>query len=165
MPPPHRRAPAAAPTPPRVPPSRIVSFLDREGMMDALAGLVPDPHDRDFIVRCLIEEGPAHHRGANYALVVLLLDLLAALDAAPGPAADTAPAPMRLSPHLLGDGPPADYPLPLDLAPLRAVLADPAAVEAAVDCLTDGPPQHAVANVVMVNLIGAARAAIARARA
>lgn len=144
----------------RLPSSRINAFIRPERLSAALRPLVADPEDLDFVVRCVIGEGPAHHRGANYALLALLIELLEALGVEPCPV-EPAAVPMRLPPHLAG--PPEDsavYPLALDLAPLRRALGDAAAVEAAADCLCDGPPHHVLANLLMVQLIGAARAAL-----
>ena len=59
MPPPHRNAPSAA-------------FIDGARVDALLVGAVPDDEDRAFIVRCVLGEGPAHHRGANYVLLQLL---------------------------------------------------------------------------------------------
>ncbi|MCA9493946.1 MAG: hypothetical protein KC621_28645 [Myxococcales bacterium] len=149
MPPGHRHR--------RVPSSRIVSFLDHERLSRALEPLVPDIHDRAFVVRCLLDEGPAHHRGANYALVTLLLELLDRIGATAAPPSDAAPVPMRLPPHLGGDED-ANHPIALDVAELRRIARDEGELDAMVDCLSDGPPQHAVANVVMVDLLAAALA-------
>lgn len=152
------------PVPPRsgrrAPPSRVVSFVDRGRLGDALSAWIPDAHDRDFVVRCLLDEGPAHHRGANYALLMLLVELVGAIPAAGGPPAEPMAVPMRMPPHLAeGDEPPA-WPVALDLAPLRRIASDESSLDGMIDCLTDGPPQHALANVLMVDLIGAALAAL-----
>ncbi|MCC6620900.1 MAG: hypothetical protein IT385_06580 [Deltaproteobacteria bacterium] len=125
----------------------------------ALARFVPDAHDRAFVVRCIAEEGPVHHRGASYALIALLG---LALDAAGGPleAAPDGPrarVPMRLPPHLQRreDGE-HDFPLSLPLAPLERIApAGSRELEALVDHLTDGPPHHALANAAMVSILGA----------
>lgn len=146
LPPPPRR---------RVPSSLVASFLDRARVDALLLPLVPDVEERAFVLRCLLDEGPAHHRGANYVLVALLGEVVRLLGAPACAPARPSAVPMRLPPHLAAAGEEAYYPLSLDLATL-ALLApgDSAALEAALDCLTDGPPQHVVANVVMVELIG-----------
>lgn len=128
--------------------------------MDLLAPWVPDAEDRAFVVRCMLDEGPAHHRGANYVLLALLGRLVEAIGAT-GPKAGRSPArsvPMRLPPHLApADDEDGDYPLPLPTAGLAKLAPEGSvAFEAMVDCLTDGPPQHALANAAMVCLVTAA---------
>lgn len=144
--PPHER---------HVPSSAIASFIDPARIDALLAPWVPEQEARAFVVRCILGEGPAHHRGANFVLLSLLGRALEALPAS----AATSPGhqrevPMRLPPHLREAGP-KHYPLRLSTAPLEQLArGDERAVDAMVDCLTDGPPQHALANVAMVTLLG-----------
>ena len=56
-----------------VPPSAITSFIDRARIDQLLAPWLPDAADREFVLRCILDEGPAHHRGANYVLLALLV--------------------------------------------------------------------------------------------
>lgn len=145
--PPHRSATSTA-------------FIDASRVDAILEGAVPDPEDRAFVVRCILSEGPAHHRGANYALLRLLgllLDRLGGGDMAALRSRGTIPVPMKVPPHLERQGSLMAYPLPLPIAPLSE-LAPPASPEqsAMADCLSDGPPQHALANAAMLWLIGAA---------
>lgn len=156
-----RPGPAHAPHPRRtpVPASRALAFVDDTRLDAALARLVPAAADRAFVRRCLVGEGPVHHRGANYVLVMLLDHLLQASPRTGGsgsetPEAHREPVPMRLPPHLaehIGD---AHYPIELPTGALSRIAGgDADAVRAMIDCLTDGPPQHAVANVVLVALV------------
>src|ERR1700691_5838761 len=108
MPPPHRNAPSAA-------------FIDSPRVEALLAGAVPDDEDRAFVVRCILAEGPAHHRGANYVLLRLLgllVDRLGGADMAALGARGTMPVPMKVPPHLEREGSLMTYPLGLPLAPL-----------------------------------------------
>lgn len=157
--PPHER---------HVPSSAISGFIDFAQVEALLAPYVPDPQDRAFVARCVVGEGPAHHRGANYVLLRLIGQLLERL-----PRADAATAqgaaievPLRLPPHLTRDRGPSAYPLRLPLASLHG-LAAPGSPEldAMVDCLTDGPPQHALANVAMVTLLAELSARLGAAEA
>jgi hypothetical protein len=136
--------------------ARVLSFVDREAIGDLLTRLVPDEDDREFVVRCLLDEGPAHHRGANFVLL-RLLGLL--LGAAPEPSGDSRAAPMHLPPHLAGDDEGSEeqtYPLRLPLSPLdRLAERGSAEQEAMIEALVDGPPQHALANVAIVALVDA----------
>ncbi|HEX8791078.1 MAG TPA: hypothetical protein VF765_08995 [Polyangiaceae bacterium] len=145
-----------------MPPHRATStaFIDPARIDAILAGAIPDAEDRAFVVRCILNEGPTHHRGANYVLLRLLgliLDRLGGADMASLRARGTIPVPMKVPPHLERQGSLMTYPLPLPLAPLGE-LAPPATPEqsAMADCLSDGPPQHALANAAMLWLIGAA---------
>jgi hypothetical protein len=145
--PPHRSAPSTA-------------FIDASRVDAILASAVPDAEDRAFVVRCILGEGPAHHRGANYVLLQLLgllVDRLGGADMAALRMRGTMPVPMKVPPHLERQGSLMSYPLGLPLAPLSE-LAPAATPEqsAMVECLSDGPPQHALANAAMLWLIGAA---------
>lgn len=139
--------------PRHVPASRALRFADRAALDALLAPLVPAEEERRFVLRCIADEGPLHHRGANDLLLRLLGRALALV---PG---DDAPpegveVPMRLPPHLEDEVEEGVYPVRLPTRALSTLVGgDPASLEAAVDCLTDGPPQHALANVVMVALL------------
>jgi hypothetical protein len=147
MPPPHRNASSAA-------------FIDWSRVDALLAGAVPDDEDRAFVVRCILGEGPAHHRGANYVLLQLLgmiVGRLGGADMATLRERGTMPVPMKVPPHLERRGSLMAYPLALPTAPLEKLAAAGTPDHAAmVQCLSDGPPQHALANAAMVWLIGAA---------
>jgi hypothetical protein len=136
------------------------AFIDASRIDAILAGAVPDPEDRAFVVRCILNEGPAHHRGANYALLRLLgilLERLGGGDMASLRGGGTIPVPMKVPPHLERQGSLMAYPLPLPLAPLSEVAPAGSPEQSAMaDCLSDGPPQHALANAAMLWLIGAA---------
>lgn len=136
-----------------VPSSAITGFIDRARVEALLAPWVPDAAARAFVVRCMLDEGPAHHRGANYVLLSLLGALLDRTATAPAPGGPTAPVPMRVPP--LHDEQELEYPLALPLRPLEGLAERPEDLAAMVDCLTDGPPQHALANAAMVALLGA----------
>lgn len=155
--PPHHPAPPAhpkhAPTGNGIPASRILDFVNEASLSGWLQPLVPDAQDRAFVVRCLIGEGPIHHRGSNYILLALLGRALEASGGAQ-PVLEGAAVPMRLPPHLGEAMAEGNYPLTLPLSSLSELAGgDAQQLEAMVDCLTDGPPQHALANVVMVALI------------
>lgn len=158
MPPndPPSRPPPRPPHKSHVSSSAISGFIEPERLEPLLAPLVPDPSDRAFVLRCIVGSGPAHHRGANYVLLALLARLLEARGITPRAlAGDTLPVPMRIPPHLTEGGPPPAFALALPIAPLEALAGDdPHTLAAMVDCITDGPPQHALANVAMVALLG-----------
>lgn len=136
-----------------IPASRILAFVDEAQLDGWLAPLVPDAADRAFVSRCLVGEGPIHHRGSNYILLALLGQALQARGGAK-PTEGGAPVPMRLPPHLADVVEDSHYPLQLPLQALRSLAGgDREQLDAMVDCLTDGPPQHALANVVMVALL------------
>jgi hypothetical protein len=147
MPPPHRAAPSAA-------------FIDSSRIDALLAGALPDDEDRAFVVRCILGEGPAHHRGANYVLLRLLgmiVDRLGATDMTALRARGTSPVAMKVPPHLARRGSLMAYPLGLPTAPLETLAPTGTPDHAAMaECLSDGPPQHALANAAMLWLIGAA---------
>ncbi|MBK7073035.1 MAG: hypothetical protein IPH44_12105 [Myxococcales bacterium] len=132
----------------------MTSFIDRAGIEALLEPWLPAAADRAFVTRCMLGEGPAHHRGANYVLLRLLGELAARVAPAPAVAPDQVPVPIRLPPHVPR---PADRDYPLAL-PRRVVarLAPDAPTQAAMlDCVTDGPPQHALANAAMLCLLDA----------
>jgi hypothetical protein len=140
----------------RVPSSAIASFIDHGRIDRLLEPFVPDAGDRGFIVRCMLDEGPIHHRGTNFVLLALLDELLTASGPPAAPPSDerVATIAMRLPPHLEPDED-GDFALQLPLAPLER-LAKPGSppLQAMIDCLTDGPPQHSLANAAMVRLLG-----------
>lgn len=166
--PPHHGAPHQLAHGPRgpVPASRALAFIDPVQLDALLQPLVADAADRSFVARCLVGEGPIHHRGANYVLIALLAKLLPPSAPTAGPAGPAVPAapesapptdvpvPMRLPPHLADAVEDGNFPLRL---PTRALLdlagGDTGRLDAMIDCLTDGPPQHVLANVVLVTLI------------
>ena len=155
--PPHERhGPGSRP----IPASQVLGFVDEAGLSRSLAALLPDDGDRRFVVRCLVGEGPVHHRGANFVLLSLLLRLLSRQPQRVADASSGLPVPMRLPPHLADalarDGDDGLYPLRLPTRALDELAGgDPGRRAAMVDCLTDGPPQHALANVLMVALLDA----------
>lgn len=137
---------------PAVPASRALAFIDAERLDKALSALVPDEGDRAFIVRCLISEGPIHHRGANFVLISLLAQALG--DIKTRVTKSGMPVSMRLPPHLEDTVEDGNYPIDLPTRALRELAGgDETLLEVMADCLTDGPPQHALANVVMVSLL------------
>jgi hypothetical protein len=148
--------------PQRISPAAAAPFIDSARLDALIAPIVSDEHDRAFVVRCILDEGPRHHRGANFVLLTLLgtlIEKLQPVDVEALRAAGTLPVPMRVPPHLARPGSMMAYPLPLPTSPLDRLAPSGSTEQAAmVDCLTDGPPQHALANAVMVWLIGAALA-------
>lgn len=144
--------------PPRfpAPPSLSRDVLRQADIEALLVPWLPDPTDRAFVARCIVDEGPIHHRGSSYALLRLLG---LALAAAGGPAAttgETAAIPMRLPPHLRRGDDDQNFPLGVPLAALeRLAPRDSPAFGALLDCLRDGPPHHALANAAMVCLLDA----------
>lgn len=143
----------------RVPSSDIASFIHPTEIDEALVPFLPDPGDRGLVVRCLLDLGPAHHRGANYVLLRLLCEVLARLGPpalAPIPAADGAPIPMRLPPSLPVQSEETEFPLRLPTRPLeRLVPRGSRDFIAMIDCLSDGPPQHSLGNAAMLCLLDA----------
>jgi hypothetical protein len=143
-PPPHRHVPSSA----------ISGFIQPEQIEQLFVEVIPDPADREFVVRCMVGEGPAHHRGANYVLLALLGRVSSAAGATTATEGEAVPVRMRLPPHLRAHTGDARYALPLYTGALRELAGgDERKLEAMVDCLTDGPPQHALANVAMVALL------------
>jgi hypothetical protein len=149
---PHSRAPSAT----------TATFIDVAQIDALLVAILPEEDDRAFVVRCILGEGPVHHRGANYVLLMLLDRLVGKVspdDVATLRARGTLPVPMKVPPNLERPNSIMAYPLSLPTAPLE-LLAPAGSAEhtAMIDCLTDGPPQHALANAAMLWLIAAALA-------
>jgi hypothetical protein len=138
-----------------LPSSAITGFIDRDRIDALLAPWVPDAPARAFVVRCMLDEGPAHHRGANYVLLSLLGQLLERAGPGDPPPGPTAPVPLRVAPYQGEELGHPEYPLALPLRPLERLARTPRDLEAMIDCLTDGPPQHALANAAMVALLDA----------
>lgn len=139
---------------PRRSDGRVDRFLDRARIDRILRPWVPNDDERAFVVRCLLDEGPAHHRGSNWVLLASLAELVG--DAAPsvGP---SVPVPMRLPPHLADGDQGPDFPLSIPREVLeRLAPGDERAQQAMIDCLVDGPPQHALSNAALLCLIDAA---------
>ena len=147
--PPHKHHHKHPGTHHRIPlPPELASRLEQ-----GLAPLVPDPRERAFALRCVLEEGPAHHRGANAALLLLLLEATRKAGG-PWPSQETGKRPrMHLPPHLMEDNPDTSYPVSLPERALRRVTGDDAVTQELVGALLDGPPQHSVANALMVALL------------
>jgi hypothetical protein len=145
---------------PHMRPAPSADFIDLTRVDSLLASVLPDSEDRAFVVRCILGEGPKHHRGANYVLLLLLgmvVDQLGGADMAALGARGTLPVPMRVPPHLARPGSLMTYPLALPTAPLERLAPSGSVDQAAMaECLMDGPPQHALANAAMLWLVGAA---------
>lgn len=136
----------------------IRSVLSAARIEPLLEAFVPDAADRAFVLRCILDQGPVHHRGANFALLSLVAALLERTGGYPEKPSSgkTVAVPLRIPPHL---APKHDedrvYPLHMPLAPLEAIAPkNPAALDALVDCLVDGPPHHALANAALVCALG-----------
>jgi len=140
--------------------AQSIAFIDPARIDAILASALPDDEDRAFVVRCILGEGPAHHRGANYVLLGLLgllVERLGGADMSALGARGTMPVAMKVPPHLERQGSLMSYPLGLPMAPLSELAPAATPEQAAmVECLSDGPPQHALANAAMLWLIGAA---------
>lgn len=153
MPPPHHhhhhdRAAASA----------IALVLDADRLTRILEPWVPDAGERTFLVRCIIGEGPIHHRGASYALIAMAGAIAERLGvSAPRPDQEGITVPMRLPPHLeRPDQEPPVYPLQLDPSGLDHLANGKEGIrQVLADAVTDGPPHHALANVALLNLLAA----------
>lgn len=131
-------------------------LLRREDIEALLEPWLPDATDRGYVARCIVEEGPIHHRGANYALLRLLGLALAAVGGAGPQRGEAAPVALRLPPHLRRGVDDENFPLGVPLSALeRLAPRGSPTFDALLDCLRDGPPHHALANAAMVCLLGA----------
>jgi hypothetical protein len=138
--------------------SAIARGIDADRLVHILEPWLPDADERTFVVRCIVGEGPIHHRGASYALLALAGAVADRLGSpGPGPGGADLAVPMRLPPHLeRHDQDPPAYPLRLDPAGLDLLAGGKEDVRRAlIDAVTDGPPHHALANVALLNLLAA----------
>ena len=140
----------------RAAPGTVARFLDKGRVDRLLARFVPDAADRAFVVRCVLDEGPAHHRGANFVLLALLGELLEREDAKAPEGEPMVAVPMHLPPHLKAQSTASEFPLRFPERVLERLAAKGTAEhQAMVDCVTDGPPQHALANAAMLCMLDA----------
>lgn len=151
----------AMPPPPHHPdhhhPAASAAFVDPARVDALLRPFVKENEARAFVVRCLLGEGPTHHRGSNFVLLSLLGQVLERVGGAtPEAGGERHPVPMRLPPHLAREAGPQAYPLGLSRAALGRLAPEGSPdQEAMLACLCDGPPQHALANAAMVDLLQA----------
>jgi hypothetical protein len=141
-----------------VPASEIAAFIQSDQISALLRPWLPDDGERALVVRCLLDVGPAHHRGSNYILLRLIGLLLENLQVAVvnPPMAAAAPIPMRVPPAVQAQEEPMEYPLGVPIAALeRLAPKGSRSLAAMVDCLTDGPPQHSLGNAAMLCLLEA----------
>ncbi len=130
--------------------------LDRAAIDRVLALVVTDDRQRTFVLRCILDEGPQHHRVASWALLSALASLVEA--APPGAPFDQAAVPteavrMRLPPSVAASADDPDFPLSIPTRHLRRSLANDRELGIAVAALGDGPPHHALANAAMLWLL------------
>jgi hypothetical protein len=159
--PPRSRSSPPPPPPSSRPPrkkhkgERRVS-LDAKAIDAALVPIVSDPRDRAFVLRCILEEGPRHHRVASFALLRMLARVLEDVGGAAPGSGDGASAPlaMRLPPGVASRSDDAEFPIGVPTA-LLGELFDEAGAAEALECLRDGPPHHALANAAMAWMIQA----------
>jgi hypothetical protein len=120
----------------------------------ALAPVVPDRRDRAFVLRCVVGEGPRHHRGASWALLRMLTGVLEHLEPIQPDADELADESIaiRLPPALESASDDAAFPVGMPTRLLRELLDDDE-LAIALASLTDGPAHHALANAVMATLI------------
>jgi len=128
--------------------------LDAGAIDKALVPLVPDARDRAFVIRCIIDEGPRHHRGASWALLRMLVAVLEEVGGADGASTTSEPLPIRLPPNVEESSDDAAFPVRLPTR-LLGELLDADELRTAIESLRDGPPHHALANTVMALLIEA----------
>lgn len=162
---------------PHVPASEIAAFIHRREIEALLRPWLPDEGEREMVLRCLIEVGPAHHRGSNYILLrllgLLLSRLPSSLDSSQSSAQSSAqslgrasssaswppewqPIVLRVPPSLHFGPQPDTYPLGLPIAVLDRLAPRGSRQQAAMlDCLGDGPPQHSLANAAMLLILDA----------
>ncbi len=147
------------PPPPRGPGHRhrhslsaLSAASSQAKLEEALELVIPDAEDAAFVARCILGDGPAHHRAASWALLTVAAEIARRVGARPAPAGGDQPVSLPLPPHLR-HGEDASFPVSLPLAPLRAVLERERDVEAMADALIDGPPHHALANAALVALL------------
>ena len=154
--------PGMAPLPRHVPASEIAAFIQADRIDALLTPWLPEDGERALVVRCLLDVGPAHHRGSNYILLRLLGLLLERQKNHPTPqrVIDSAPIPLRVPPAVQAPEGPMQYPLGVPTSALeRLAPRGSRSFAAMVDCLTDGPPQHSLANAAMLCLLEALFAA------
>lgn len=139
--------------PTRSPSSAIGAFIDSKAIDALLEPYIADAGDRAWVVRCMLDTGPAHHRGANFVLLSLLGHVRDKLPAGEerdgGPAV---PIPMRVPERAESED--TNFPLGVPLRAIeRLAPAGSRDADAMIDCLIDGPPQHALANAAMAQLL------------
>ncbi|MBL8677527.1 MAG: hypothetical protein JNK05_00060 [Myxococcales bacterium] len=141
------------PPPPKRPSKKLV---DREALESVLETLVEDPHEREFIARCIAREGPPHHQAASYALLRLLAEVSRRMGAVASPASRGKRTRVHVAPHhARDDDDEREFSLALPEGALARIEPDPKRRAAFEDALLDGPTHHALANVAMVALIEA----------
>jgi hypothetical protein len=160
MPPRSRSSPPPPPPSSRPPRKKHKHKGERRGSLDAkaideaLEPIVPDPRDRAFVLRCILEEGPRHHRVASFALLRMLSRVLEDVGGAGAAKGASAPLAMRLPPGVASRADDAEFPIGVPTALIGELLDEAGAAEA-LDCLRDGPPHHALANAAMAWMIQA----------
>jgi hypothetical protein len=149
--PPRPPAPGPGPHRHRHALSSLADAASAGRLEEALALVIPDARDRSFVARCILHEGPAHHRAASWALIAVAAAVAERVGAVPRRRAepDDFLVPLRLPPHLRAEEDGA-FPMLVPLAPLRSVARDERDVEVLADALVDGPPHHALANAALV---------------
>lgn len=142
----------------------LSSAADADQLAEALRPVIADPRDRAFVVRCILDEGPVHHRASSWALLMLASEIARRLEvpmkAPDGEPDDSITVRLRLPPHLAADEAESAFPLRLPLEPLRAIASSDRDVEVLADALVDGPPHHALANAALVSLLARVLAAV-----
>ncbi len=139
--------------------------MDSAAIDAALVDIVPDARDRAFVLRCILDEGPRHHRVASWALLRMLAAVLAEVggaerDTREGP---SEPIAMRLPPLVAASSADAEFPIGVPSSLLRELMPSRDA-ELALECLREGPPHHALANAAMAWLLQAIHDRLRRTR-
>lgn len=140
--------------------------LDAGAIDAALVAIVPDARDRAFVLRCVLEEGPRHHRVASWALLRLLAAVLAEVGGADEATRDgpSEPLGMRLPPSVAASTDDAEFPIGIPTRMLRDVM-DEGEATLALECLSDGPPHHSLANAAMTWMLEAIYERVQRGKA
>lgn len=130
--------------------------MDAAAIDTALAEIIADAGDRAFVMRCILEEGPRHHRVASWALLRMLAAVLAEVGGADRDASNepSEPIAMRLPPSVAASSDDAVFPVGVPTRLLRELMPAKDA-ELALECLCEGPAHHALANAAMAWMLQA----------